>query len=167
MPGPPPTPLHLRLLRGNPGKRPLRPEPEPAREPECPDAPSYLTGYAIDEWYSVGPELHRLGLLTVLDVSSFAGYCEAHHRWRLAREALQRMADRDPITHGLLVKTAIGDARRNPLVRAVEAAADEMLAWASEFGLTPVARARIGAGVYAQPPGLGKFEGLIGPSKIR
>ena len=36
MSGPPPTPLHLRLLRGNPSKRPLRAEPEPAQPATCP-----------------------------------------------------------------------------------------------------------------------------------
>jgi len=31
MPGPPPEHPHLRLLKGNPGKRPARQPPEPAR----------------------------------------------------------------------------------------------------------------------------------------
>jgi phage terminase small subunit len=39
-------------------------------------------------------------------------------------------------------------------------AAKDMLRFAGEFGLTPVARARIAAGVYAQPNG--KFDGLLG-----
>src|ERR1051325_8916258 len=51
VPGPPPTPLHLRLLRGNPGKRGLRPEPEPPREAECPEPPPFVTGFAADEWW--------------------------------------------------------------------------------------------------------------------
>ena len=35
-----------------------------------------------------------------------------------------------------------------------------MLRFAGEFGLTPVARSRIAAGVYA-PPNPGKFDGLL------
>ena len=31
MPGPPPEHPHLRLLKGNPGKRPARSPPEPSR----------------------------------------------------------------------------------------------------------------------------------------
>ena len=163
MPGPPPTPLHLRLLRGNPGKRPLHPEPEPAREPQCPDAPSYLRGYAIDEWYAVAPELWRLGLLTILDVSMLACYCDAYYRWRLAREALQKMTEHDPVTQGFLIKNVDGSARRNPLAKVVTDAGAEMLSAAAEFGLTPIARARLrAAGVGGQPPELGKFDSLLG-----
>ena len=36
MPGPPPEHPHLRLLKGNPGKRPARKPPEPARTEQCP-----------------------------------------------------------------------------------------------------------------------------------
>ena len=62
MPGRPPTPTHLKLLRGNPGKRPIRPEPQPEQPPTPPEPPDFLTGYAFDEWRRVAPELHRLGL---------------------------------------------------------------------------------------------------------
>jgi len=40
-------------------------------------------------------------------------------------------------------------------------AADAMIAVAGHFGLTPVARSRLAAGVGGQPPGPSKFEGLI------
>ena len=60
--GPPPTPLHLKLLRGNPGQRRLYPEPQPERPPQCPDAPDHLCELAQDEWRRVAPQLHRLGL---------------------------------------------------------------------------------------------------------
>jgi P27 family predicted phage terminase small subunit len=164
----PPVPFPLKVLRGNPGKRPLRAEPEPAREPQCPEAPSYLRGYAIDEWYAVAPEVWRLGLLTVIDIAALAAYCDAYFRWRLAREALARMTERDPITHGLLIKNVDGSARRNPLAKVVADAGVEMLSAAVEFGLTPIARARLGAaGIGGQPGGSSKFDGLIGPSKVR
>jgi hypothetical protein len=39
-----PTPLHLKLLRGNPGKRPLRAEPEPDIEAQVPDPPPLRDG---------------------------------------------------------------------------------------------------------------------------
>jgi hypothetical protein len=35
-----------------------------------------------------------------------------------------------------------------------------MVKYASQFGFTPVARARIAAGPFNQPPG--KFDGLLG-----
>ena len=39
MPGPPPEHPHLRLLKGNPGKRRVRVPPEPARSDACPSPP--------------------------------------------------------------------------------------------------------------------------------
>jgi P27 family predicted phage terminase small subunit len=108
MPGPPPTPLHLKLIKGNPGRRPLRPEPEPAVEAKCPDPPAFVTGYAADEYWRVAPELHRLNLLSVLDVMPLAAYCVAYSRWRTAEEALAGIADRDD-AHGLLIRTADGN----------------------------------------------------------
>ena len=41
-------------------------------------------------------------------------------------------------------------------------AASDMMRYAAEFGMTPVARSRIATGVGGQPPGDGKFEGLLG-----
>ena len=72
------------------------------------------------------------------------------------------MAEHDAVTRGLLVKTVRGDARRNPLVKIAADAATDMIRFAGEFGLTTVARSRIAAGVGGQPPGGGKFDGLLG-----
>jgi P27 family predicted phage terminase small subunit len=161
--GPAPTPTKLVLLRGNPGHKAKRllSGPEPEVPPECPDPPSLLSPYAQDEWWRTAPSLHVLGLLSALDAMALAAYCQSYARWREAEEALARVADRDEHMRGLLIKTE-GGARRNPLVKLAADAADQMLTFASEFGLTPVARARLAAGVGAQPPrGGGKFEGLI------
>jgi P27 family predicted phage terminase small subunit len=117
MPGPPPTPLHLRVIKGNPGKRRLRPEPEPVIETKCPDPPPFVTGHAADEWWRVAPELHRIGLLTMVDTMLLAAYCMAYARWRAAEEKLAAMAEKDPVTGALLIKTVDGNPRRNPLVK--------------------------------------------------
>ncbi|MCK1303899.1 phage terminase small subunit P27 family [Bradyrhizobium sp. 24] len=161
MAGPPPTPTHLKLLRGNPGKRRLHPEPEPQIAKVCPEPPPFITGYAADEWWTVAPGLHRLGLLTTVDVAALSAYCYAYAQWRQAAEALARMADRDETMHGLLVKTVDGNARRNPLVKIANDAAEDMLRYAGEFGLTPIARTRLGAAGYAAPSPPSKFDGLL------
>src|SRR5215475_10156841 len=108
MSGPPPTPLHLRLMRGNPGKRAIRPEPEPAPCPSPPAPPDYLSGYARDEWLRVAAELHVIGVLRGVDVQLLAAYCVSFATWRTAIETLATMAARDPVTHGLLVRTVDG-----------------------------------------------------------
>jgi P27 family predicted phage terminase small subunit len=134
MRGPPPTPTHLKLIRGNPGKRPIRPEPEPEIPPEVLEAPPYLVSYAADEWHRLAGELHRLKLLTVVDVHLFACYCEAYRAWRTAGEALSAMAARDPLTGGLMVKSQNGNAMQNPLFLTMRQAAKDMLRYAGEFG---------------------------------
>jgi P27 family predicted phage terminase small subunit len=70
------------------------------------------------------------------------------------------MADRDENMHGLLIKTADGDARRNPLAKIASDAAEDMLRFAGEFGLTPVARTRLAAAGYG-PSSPSKFDGLL------
>jgi P27 family predicted phage terminase small subunit len=166
MPGPPPTPTVVKLMRGNPGHQKLRREPEPQIAKTCPKPPPFITGYAADEWWTVAPGLHQLGLLSVVDIASLAAYCYAYGQWRLAAEALARMADRDETMHGLLVKTVDGNARRNPLVKIASDAAEDMLRFAGEFGLTPIARARLGAAGYAPPSQPSKFDGLLSDGAV-
>jgi P27 family predicted phage terminase small subunit len=110
VPGPPPEHPHLRLLKGNPGKRRVLVPPEPARSDACPSPPEYLTGYAREAWLELAPELHKLNLLTILDIGPFSAYCCAYAHWQQAEEALQRSGE-------LTIKTAEGHPRVNPLVR--------------------------------------------------
>jgi P27 family predicted phage terminase small subunit len=58
-------------------------------------------------------------------------------------ETLNGMVERDGATRGLLVKRQDGNAARNPLLAIAAAAANDMTKFASEFGLTPVARSRL------------------------
>jgi P27 family predicted phage terminase small subunit len=153
MRGPPPTPNHLKLLRGNPGRRPIRDAPAPDRAPECPAAPDFLAGYACDEWHAVAPQLHALGLLTVLDVAPLAAYCTAYGRWRTALEVLGRAGD------GGLIQTDTGP-KPHPLVGVARNAAADMLRFAGEFGMTPAARTRLATSLGG-PSGGGKFDGLL------
>ena len=162
MPGPPRTPTNLKLLRGNPGHQKLRAEPQPLIPKTCPEPPPHVTGYAADEWWITAPELHRLGLLTRVDVPALAIYCHAYGQWRLAAETLAKMAANDPVTGGLLIKTKYGDVAQNPLVSITRKHAADMVRYGSEFGLTALARSRLAAGGYAPPPGGGKFDGLLG-----
>jgi P27 family predicted phage terminase small subunit len=162
MPGPKPIPTYLKLLRGNPGHQKLnKGEPQPAQTPEVPKPPDFLVGYACDEWFRVAPQLHVLGLLSILDLMPLAAYCASYSHWRTAEEALARMAEKDPVTGALLIKGSFGEPRENPLVRAAERAAGDMIRFAGEFGMTPSARARVAAGIAWREDG-GKFDGLLG-----
>jgi P27 family predicted phage terminase small subunit len=147
----PRIPIPLKLLRGNPGKQRLGPPFEPERLPVAPDPPPFLGTYAMEEWRRVAPGLHQLCLLSTFDIMPFAAYCLAYARWREAQEELAQ--------ESLLMPVKEGHVRRNPLtVIAHEAAADK-LKFASEFGMTPAARARISAGIGRAQAN--KFDGLI------
>jgi P27 family predicted phage terminase small subunit len=160
MPGPPPIPTHLKLLRGNPGHQKLnRREPQPARGKQCPPPPEFLDDDAKAEWARVGPHLWRLGLLTPIDTSLFAVYCAYYAHWRHAEEAIAAAAAADPATHGLVVATKEGGPRVNPMVKIAGTMAAEMVRVAGLFGMTPASRARIAVADPDPPPS--KFHGLI------
>jgi P27 family predicted phage terminase small subunit len=144
MPGPPPTPAGLKLLRGNPGKRPIRPEPQPEQPPTPLEPPDFLSAYARDEWRRVAPELHRLGLLTTLDVAILAAYCSAYARWRTTEELLAGMD---------------ANGRPKALIRIATQAARDMARCGREFGMSPAMRARVAAYVWREPR---KFGDLLG-----
>jgi P27 family predicted phage terminase small subunit len=139
----PAVPTKLKVLRGNPGKRSIRPEPEPQIVDAPPPAPRILRGDAKHEWERVTAELMRLGMLTTVDLHPLAAYCQSFGRWMEAEETFARFADADPITHGLMVKGSLGNPVQNPLVKIADRAAENMVRYAAEFGFTPVARTRI------------------------
>ena len=153
MKGKKPTPTHLRLLQGNPQRRPVRTdEPQPLPLLDAPPPLSFIEAYATEEWNRLAPELVRLGLMTLVDSAPFGAYCVAFARWRTAEEALAKMADKDPVMRGLIVRSKAGTAMENPLVYTSRRAAQEMLRFATEFGFTPAARARIHTGASGQAP---------------
>ena len=161
-PGPPPQPLNLRILRGNPSKRRLPVnEPQPQNPPTCPDPPPHVTGVAADEWWETAPQLHRLGLLSRVDIPALSAYCYSYGQWRMAAESLAKMQANDPVMNGQIIRTKYGDAVMNPLVSIVRKHAADMVRYAGEFGLTAAARSRIAAGGYAPPSPPSKFDGLL------
>jgi P27 family predicted phage terminase small subunit len=148
----PPTPFRLRVLRGNPSKKPLRPEPQPKSAKTFPSPPIFLSEYAVYEWNRTGPELWTLGLLTILDETSFAAYCQAYGLWRLAEE---RLASEDLVAPG-----SERNKVQNPLLKIAGQAARDLIRFGMEFGLTPSSRARIAAG-YEPPRPPSKFGDLL------
>jgi P27 family predicted phage terminase small subunit len=137
-----PKPTQLKILTGNPGKRPLnRNEPKPARN--LPDPPDELNEDARIEWDRISRELYLLGLLTSIDRSGLAAYCQAYGRWMIAERAVNEAASRDPRFHGLLVLTTNGNIIQNPMVGAANRAMADMMRYAVEFGLTPSSRSRV------------------------
>ena len=69
------------------------------------------------------------------------------------------MAASDQVTKALLVKGSAGNPMSNPLVKIARNATNDMVRFAAEFGLTPVARSRLS--VAGRLSGPSKFDGLL------
>lgn len=137
-----PRPTHLKLVTGNPGRRPFN-AAEPRPEAGLPAPPAELGSDAKNEWRRVARRLQALGLLTPCDRAALAAYCQAFGRWRQAERALAAMAKADPLTGALMIRTKEGNAIQNPLVGIANKAMADMVRYAAEFGMTPSARSRI------------------------
>ncbi len=129
-----PKPTHLKLLTGNPGKRPLnKREPKPGTAiPRC---PAGLSPSARKEWRRISIQLFALGLLTEIDRAALAVYCQAWAQWLEATVQLQ--------TAGLVVKAPSGYPILNPHLSVANQAFQQMKAILGEFGMTPSSRTRI------------------------
>lgn len=134
MAGRKPLPTALKLIKGNPGKRPLNKfEPSPVRK--IPACPKHLTSIARIEWRRIVKELDRLGLMTCMDRSALAAYCQAYGRWV---EAEEKVSER-----GFVVKTVSGNIIQNPYLAIANKSMDHMYKFLTEFGMTPSSRSRI------------------------
>ena len=133
MRGRPRKPTNIIELEGNPGKRRInKNEPKPVAGAQCPD---WLDDYAKEEWARVMPELERLGLLTFVDETAFAAYCQEYDRWRKAEEHIKK--------YGIMMVTKSKNIIQHPAVGVANTAISLMHKYLVEFGMTPVARTRL------------------------
>lgn len=129
-----PKPTALKMLEGNPGKRPLNPgEPSPPKK--APRCPSWLEAEAKKEWKRMSKILEQMGVLTEMDMAAFAGYCQAYARWKEAEEFITQ--------HGTMVRTPNGYLQQVPQVSIAQTNLKIMLRFCEQFGLTPSARSRM------------------------
>lgn len=140
-----PKPTHLKVVTGNPGRRPLnQQEIEPPRRRSAPKPPPHLLPEANAEWKRLAPSLSLLGILSDLDVAPFAAYCQSYARWVQAERLLATLAGQDATGRdAMLIKTRAGGVTPNPLIWVARNAANDMVRYASEFGFTPSSRTRV------------------------
>lgn len=132
--GPPPKPVNLKIVQGNPGKRRL-PKTRAMTAGTRAGCPDWLSPGAKAEWRRVAPELDRIGLLTSLDRATLAGYCDAFDRWSECVRFTKKQG-----THYM---TPAGQLREWPQVSMAKAAGQAMRAFAGDLGLTPTSRLRL------------------------
>jgi len=99
-----------------------------------PSAPDWLSVVARGEWDRVVAELSASYLITPLDQSTLAVYCETFAQWRDAMEQLK--------SQGFTVPTKEG-VKANPLMKIVQGLVCEIRRMSAEFGFSPAARSRI------------------------
>ncbi|GFP28036.1 phage terminase small subunit P27 family [Candidatus Hakubella thermalkaliphila] len=130
-----PKPTKLKLIAGNPGKRPIN-KNEPKPQPIRPYCPRFLNREAKREWRRIVPELDRLGLLTRLDRAIVIGYCVWCGRWVEAEKLMmgQFPVGRDKRTQEIITHPAYSVAKE---------AMEQMRKLLPELGLTLSSRSRI------------------------
>jgi P27 family predicted phage terminase small subunit len=143
-PGPKPKPPHLKLIEGNPGKRPINTlAPKPA--PKAPTEPRWvkllpgplstqIRKDAAAEWKRIVPVLDGLGLLSVVDSALLTDYCICWARLlecerTLSLEGMTKETDRGPAKHPL---TTVAGQYRSALK-----------SYVGELGLGPSSRGRL------------------------
>ena len=136
-PGRRPRPTHLKLLEGNPGKRPINEdEPEPEVPAKVPRAPAFLGKEGKAEWRKLVPELMELGLYTSIDRPALTAYCEAWDTWRQAEDHKRK--------HGVTTTTPNGYEVQSAYVGIANKAMAHVRAFLAEFGMSPSSRSRVG-----------------------
>ena len=133
MPGPPPTPTSLKLLRGNPGKRAINKD-EPQPEPFDANPPAFLNDEALGEWRRLLPILQQMKVLTAADFGAFVNLCQAYS---MKLEALRDIRER-----GQVVPSPQGE-KANPSVKIYQDSMEAENRLQQQFGLTPASRGRV------------------------
>lgn len=132
--GPKKQPSNLVDLRGNPGKREVnKNEPKPKVSNEVPKPPKHVGKHGKKIWRKLAPELHRLGLLTEIDLQQFELYCYNYNLFMEARISLES-------SDKLYYTTDKGGMSKRPEIEIINKAVITMDRIGKNFGLDPSSR---------------------------
>lgn len=122
--GPPKKPSKLKVIQGTapPSALDKIPQPDPGEPVAC---PRWVGKHGKELWARIFPQLHKLGLVTVLDQDALAIACQAYHDYRIAQEKFDPTED----------TTAMRRIGQN-----VNEAYHRFERLMKQFGLTPSAR---------------------------
>lgn len=126
-----PTPTSLKVLRGNPGQRPINEEePRPPTADVAP--PPRLTGEALAKWQEIAPLLASMGVFTQADRGVIERYCLMHEQWLHVVKHVQENGMTQLTQTGYSQLTAEGS-----LFKSLPA---ELMRIEAQFGMTAAAR---------------------------
>lgn len=133
-----PTPTELKLVRGNPGKRPInKNEPQPSKR--IPSAPDHLSTEGQVAWGRLTVLLDRMGVLTEADGFALERLCDCYAEILALRDLVETQGRtyETTSTQGELVLKA------NPAVAMLADVDRRFKSYLIEFGLTPAARSKV------------------------
>lgn len=136
-----PKPAELAILEGNPGKRQLpqpvviggRPTPEELAEPP---AEVELDSDARNFWVLTVPRLARAGVVDLVDIPALAALATQYARMIQARRVVA--------SEGHFAKGSMGQLVEHPALKIERNATKAFQSLSEQFGITPVARVRLG-----------------------
>ena len=158
--GPKPKPTALKLLEGNAEKRALDLSAGVNPLVEIPDAPRHLSKEARKEWKRITPLLEELGLISGLDRTALAMYCQATgrlHELEIAFNGYVALLESKGMTYvdavygASYAVTPSGYAQQSVIVQLLSKQRAEVNRYLMHFGLSPAARARVQASNYVDP----------------
>jgi P27 family predicted phage terminase small subunit len=125
-------PNKLKLVEGNPGKRPIKEQPKlEIKNLKC---PIWLNEEAKKEWERVFTLLEKLGLISDIDMTIFAMYCQNYARWKQAETELNEENLKVMGRTGYIV---------NPLVKISQTYQTRLKISIEKLGLSPSDRANL------------------------
>jgi P27 family predicted phage terminase small subunit len=129
-------PTQLKVLQGT--FRADRANPnEPSPDSCIPDAPDHLSKDALIEWGRMSSHLYKLGLLSEIDRTALAIYCQTYSRMIKYEKIVSEK--------GELIKTSTGAIQLSPAMWVVNKAIEQCHKFLVEFGMSPASRAKVTA----------------------
>ncbi|KKN79754.1 hypothetical protein LCGC14_0336090 [marine sediment metagenome] len=123
---------------GNPGNRPLN-DREPEYELKAPRCPSHLPAEAKAEWKRRVPELAKAAAISPCHIAVLCAYCEAWARYVKASKHVQEFGE-------VIMSPKTKTIYASPYLHILTAAEKQMVAYATELGITPSSQTRIVSG---------------------
>ncbi len=152
--GPKPKHPALKILAGNPGRRPVASGSRQRRVRRgIPARPPELTGESGAEWDRIAGALDAAGLLAEVDRGILAAYCLAVADLLAARDAINR--------EGRWLKVPIQNSKgdklgertvEHPAVRMMDRASARIQKLAADLGLSAASRSRLEGDAPADAP---------------
>lgn len=138
MPSPKPKPSALKLLAGNPGRRPLNMQ-EPQFESGIPDKPEWFDTYASEEWDRITGNLNGQRVFTKNDLGIIMALCLAYEQMRECLAIIKALG------RSYTVQDMGGNThyKARPECVRYETAQKEYRTLLSEIGFTPSSRSKV------------------------